>query len=189
MSFSNAIKMRNIISLLLFICISCVSCHTSNNQDISLSLSYGDYTVTLKTMIDKTHCNIRWEEYGFSYPYILSQELVFCHKGRRINEHTIPIPKRKWIINGNNHYFQQIPIFDIELLQGSNDVLIHLYGANYCCGISCPEYNGLYMLDGTVVSECISTMDQPLNGTMTNADVDYAHPLKRESMINIFKPI
>ena len=182
-------QMKNKLLVLLFLCLSCGDNHVTD-KNVSLTLTQGEYTVTLRTTIDKNDPNIKWEEYGFSYPYILSQELLFYYKGDCLKRHVIPRPKRQFAIKGRTIRYQEIPIFDIELLQGSNGVLVHLYGADYCCGTNCPEFNGLYMFDGTILSECISVLNQPLNGKNLNLiEVDLNNPIKRETMYPSFKPL
>lgn len=181
--------MKKLLSVLVILCLSCGRNHVSNN-DVLLSLTQGEYTMTVQTKMEKNCHDIKWVEYGFSYPYILSQELIFYHKGRCIKKHIIPIPKRQFVINGRTVNYQEIPIFDIELLHSSCGVLVHLYGADYCCGTNCPEFNGLYMFDGTILSECISVMNQPLNGkNLDEIEVDLDNPIKRESMYSLFKPL
>lgn len=169
---------------------SCGRKHLSNNQNVLLSLTHEEYTVTLKTVIDEGIRNIQWDEYGFSYPYILSQEMTFYHRGKCIKKHVLPVAKRQFKMKGKTINYQEIPIFDMELLQGSNGVIIHLYGADFCCGTACPEFNGLYLLDGTILSECISTMNQHLAGKKVNEiDVNLNNPIKRETLYTSFKPI
>ena len=68
--------MKNKLLVLLFLCLSCGD-NQFTDKNVSLSLTQGEYTVTLRTTIDKNDPDIKWEEYGFSYPYILSQELLF----------------------------------------------------------------------------------------------------------------
>lgn len=182
-------QMKNKLLLLFILCLSCGGNHVTN-KNILLSLTQGEYTVTLRTTIDNKSLDIKWKEYGFSYPYILSQELFFYYKDKCLKKHVIPIPKRQFVINGRRINYQEIPIFDIELLQGSNGVLVHLYGADYCCGANCPEFNGLYMFDGTILSESISVINQPLNGKNLNEiEVDFNNPIKQETMYPSFKPL
>ena len=175
--------------MLLLLC-SCRRNPVSDNQNVLLSLTHEEHTVTLKTVIDKGSYDILWEEYGFSYPYILSQELTFYDKGKCMKKHVLPVPKRQFKMNRGTVNYQEIPIFDMELLQGSNGVIVHLYGADFCCGTACPEFNGLYLLDGTILSECISTMDQPLEGKKVNEiTVDLNNPIKRKTIYTSFKPL
>lgn len=182
--------MNNKLSILLFLICLCGCTRVPDNQSILLTLANGEYTVVLKSVIEKNNYDIIWKEYGFSYPYILSQELFFYHNGKLLKRHIIPIPKRQFVINDRKVHFLKTPIFDIELLQGADNLYVHLYGANYCCGISCPEFNGLYLLDGTIISECISVMDQPLNGkNIDEIEVDINNPIKRETIYTIFKPL
>lgn len=186
---SNRGIMKNILLVFSFFCLLC-GCNHSKNKNVLLSLTHGEYTVILQTTIDKNDYNIKWDEYGFSYPYILSQELAFYYKGKYIKKHVIPIPKRQFEVNGKTMKYQEIPIFDIELLQGSNGVLVHLFGSNYCCGTNCPEFNGLYMFDGTILSECISVVNQPLNGKSLNEiEVDFNNPIGRETLYPSFRPL
>ena len=49
---------------------------------------------------------------------------------------------------------------------------------------------GANLLDGTIISECISVMGQPLNGkNIDEIGVDINNPIKRKSMYTIFKPL
>ncbi|MCQ2275888.1 MAG: hypothetical protein MJZ87_02925 [Bacteroidales bacterium] len=172
--------------LLFYLC-SC--CNTPDNQTINITLSSQGNVVVLNSEID-TSKEITWEDYGFSQPYVLSQELIFYNKGICAKRHKIPIPKHRFIVNGQEKEFQEIPIFDMELLKGANGVYLHLYGANYCCGEKCPEFNGLYLLDGTIVSECLSTMNSPLNGKeISEIDIDLSKSIRKKSIFYLFDPL
>lgn len=179
--------MKKILIVLIVLCFSCGNNVVTDSKTISTSLTYKEYVIVLKTIISPSNINIKWEEYGFVYPYILSQEIIMYKNGRQYYKHIIPIPKRKFVVNGKKYLYQTIPIYDIEILNDSNGVGVHLYGSNYCCGELCPEYNGFFLLDGTIVSECISSEEQPLNGkNPKEVDFDMNSSLTKKTILPMF---
>ena len=54
---------------------------------------------------------------------------------------------------------QTLPVFDIGVYEGADSCFYYLEGACFCCGVMCPEYLGIYKMDGTLLYEVIAAMD------------------------------
>jgi hypothetical protein len=51
-----------------------------------------------------------------------------------------------------------IPILEICLLRGKSNDFFYAYGARFCNGVECPEFIGIYTMEGIPVFESISTV-------------------------------
>jgi hypothetical protein len=123
----------------------------------SLVLNCDSFKIELQTFILDDTLKEQWERYGFEYPFVTRQYLVFYKNEMEISQHLIPVEKTYRILkNGTKTSLSTMPIFDICLLKGSKGYIYYVYGANYCNGIDCPEFIGLYDMKGTVLSEKIS---------------------------------
>ena len=162
-----------------------------NNKDTSIILKNGIYQLKLQTMVLNDILSENWVEYGFLSPLILEQFLIFYKNGEIIKEYSIPIEK---MLKKTNHYSEialaTIPIFNICLLKGKNIDVYEIYGANYCCGVRCPEFLGYYSMEGEILSENIAAKKylagKELSNFLAKYKIDINKPEKCNSIFDIF---
>lgn len=83
-----------------------------------------------------------------------------------------------------------VPVFDICLLKGSNTEVYEIYGANFCNGVMCPEFIGLYTTEGNMISEVIAAKKyyagEKNYNFLTRYKIDINDPVKCNSIYKIF---
>ncbi|MEZ4826253.1 MAG: hypothetical protein R3C61_08160 [Bacteroidia bacterium] len=52
----------------------------------------------------------------------------------------------------------QIPIIEICLIKGFEQDFYFMAGADFCNGVECPEFYGIYSMNGSVIYEGITTV-------------------------------
>jgi hypothetical protein len=161
------------------------------NQDTTIVLENGIYKLELRTIILDDTLEEDWIEYGFLAPLINSQYLIFYKNEKIISEYEIPVEK---IVKNTKEQKQaslvSIPVFDLCLLKGSNIEVYKIYGANYCNGILCPEFTGLYSMEGKMITE-YSAAKKYFSGEdsydfLTKNKIDLSKPVKCNSIFEIF---
>jgi hypothetical protein len=154
-----------IISILIVLCFVLASSRKKVNstqekiwtQDRTITLNNGAYRLELQTIIEENALMDRWIEYGFLSPLIRNQYLVFYKNEEVIKKYELPIEKViKQTLTQKSVSLVSVPVFDICLLKGNNIEVYKVYGANYCFGVLCPEFIGLYKMDGEMITECIA---------------------------------
>lgn len=130
-------------------------------QKISINkqISIGDYKLKIYTVFwNDTLDVIDWAEDQYSRPIIQTQELHFYRGKKKIKSYQFPIKKvHKKTINNELVDGTTIPIHEICLLQGKSDIFYFVYGADFCNGIECPEFIGIYNKSGNAIFENITT--------------------------------
>ena len=197
--FRNFVVVFSIISIVFIFCFSLRTSKMEEiavpesywNQDISIVLENGIYRLELQTIILDDTLMERWIEYGFLSPLICSQYLVFYKNCEMINKYELPTGKNTKIIQGQKQVsLVSIPVFEICLLKGKSIDVYKVYGANYCFGISCPEFIGLYSMEGEMITENITAKKYFRGEDMANylirCKIEINNPVICNSIFNIF---
>ena len=161
------------------------------NRDTTIVLENNIYKLELRTIVLNDTLAEEWEEYGFLAPFIRSQHLVFYKNGEKINEYEIPVEKVMKKTQGRKRVsLVSVPIYEICLLKGSDIDVYEAYGSNYCMGIMCPEFTGLYSMEGKMISEysAVKKYFAGENSTefLTRNQIDINGPVKCNSILKDF---
>src|SRR5574344_858969 len=150
----------------------------------------------LISLVYKGNIDEKWDSYGYVYPYVCEQKLDFFVDGTKIETQNMKlIPKQiHTIYNDSKIEMKCIPIFEIGTLNGKRDIFYYVYGANYCMGIHCPEFFGIYFKSGAVLCEFISTsltkeMEKSIESTLNLYGININQVDKSVSNFKLFKPI
>jgi len=125
--------------------------------DIVRSIGLGRYRVDVHTNLLNDTLDIF--ETLFAYPIVTTQELKFYEDDQLINTRPLAIDMRNMrTLGGEEVRVPSIPQRYIKLLQGGlGDYFFMVYGSDFCAVGNCPEFTGIYTLEGQVVLEIIST--------------------------------
>jgi len=159
-------------------------------QDTTIVLENGIYKLELRTIVLDDTLEEEWKEYGFLAPLIRGQHLVFYKNGEKINEYEILIEKViKKTQGGKKVSLVSIPVYDICLLKGSDIEVYKVYGSDFCNGM-CPEFTGLYNMEGKMISEYIAVkkyfVGEDSFDFLTRNKIDINAPAKCNSILEIF---
>ena len=100
------------------------------------------------------------ETYCFRSPLVLFQRLSFTLNDSVITKRQLDIlPYHRHKYKSKEIQVQTLPIVEIGVYEGKNGLFYYLYGSSFCCGVNCPEYIGIYKLDGTLLYEEIAALD------------------------------
>ncbi len=170
-------------------------------RDTTITLSYKDFEIELKTFLYNHDLAEKWiyynhnVPYGFSQPYVVKQVLFFYQKGSKIFQKEIEISTslhKTW--DGKDIILQNIPVFDIGIVENEHSFYFMVYGANYCAGVKCPEFVGIYAPTGKVVSESLSYPEKVLAGEslsefLENERIVINKTIKTASILDVFNVI
>lgn len=146
-----------IFLLLLFLVFSIeVNSKRIDNDSIVKHCCYDDYMVSFKTYYIQD--SVQTNELLMQNPTVVRQTLsIFIDKEFVKN---IVISNRQINVCAKDNselVISQIPILDLSIVKGTQSYYLFLYGALNCCGTGCPEYFGIYDLQGNKITEFIST--------------------------------
>ena len=161
------------------------------DQDTSIVLENGIYTLELRTIILKDTLAEAWEEYGFLSPFISAQYLVFYKNDEMIRKYEVPIEKViKKTRKKKRVSLVSVPVYEICLLKGNDMDVYGVYGSNFCFGVLCPEFTGLYTMEGKMISEYIVAKNyfsgENITDFLTRNGIDENDPVKCNSMLKDF---
>ena len=176
--------------------------HTGNNnqaiyRDTTISLSYKDFEIRLKTYLyDDSLAEKRFYHqdipYGYTQPYVIKQVLYFYQDGQFLSKREIPIPSSYQTIRGGRCIrLQNLPVFDVSVIENDRTFYFMVYGANYCCGEHCPEFIGIYTSTGEAISENLSHPEEvvsgePLTEFLKKEKIDINNEVRKVSIFDIF---
>lgn len=123
-------------------------------------LSTGVFKLELKSILLEDTLLEEWEDeqLRFGTPLVQEQSLLFYKNEREIKSHLLPINHIKTTTRKQgNTEVATLPVFDICIKQVGTDKLYYVYGAGFCNGTGCPEFTGLYNMDGDIIYEGVST--------------------------------
>lgn len=127
-----------------------------------IALNTGVFKLELKSMLLKDTLIEEWEneQLRFGTPLVQEQRLLFYKNAREVKSHLLPINRIKTSTRrGQDVEVADLPVFDICIKQAGVDKLYYVYGAGFCNGTGCPEFTGLYSMDGDIIYEGLSTND------------------------------
>ena len=125
-----------------------VSSKRIDNDSIVKHCCYDDYMVSFKTYYIQD--SVQTNELLLQNPTVVRQTLsIFIDKEFVKN---IVISNRQINVCAKDN-----SILDLSIVKGTQSYYLFLYGALSCCGTGCPEYFGIYDLQGNIITEFIST--------------------------------
>ena len=162
-------------------------------DSVSVFLNNDFYTLELRTFILRDTLKKQWEKYGFEYPYITKQYLIFYKYNKQITQRLIPVKKVfKELRNDSKVSLSSIPVFDICLLKEDTVAFYSVYGANFCCGVNCLEFFGGYSMDGKILFEQTTPDNYLKIKDKDTFECSVSLPNNKDtcvSILNIFIPI
>lgn len=155
----------HLILILCFFCSSCIEKRSNTNlqsnksEKITIQITNNYYHLDLVTEYKKDTLNvIDWEEDKYSNPIIIKQVLKFYNQTLLIKEHELPIKSiPKETIKGKVLSVPYVPIINICYHKGVKSDYFIVSGSDFCMGVTCPEFTGIYQMNGSVLFEAIST--------------------------------
>jgi hypothetical protein len=160
-------------------------------RDTTIVLKNGIYQLELQTIVLDDTLSKEWVEYGFLSPLIRNQYFIFIKNGEIIKKYTTPIKKvRKENSKHKKVALVSVPVFEICLLKGDSIEVYKIYGANYCCGLGCPEFTGFYSMEGEIIHECSPAnkyfWGKSITDFLTKHKIDINKPVICNSIFDIF---
>ena len=133
--------------------------HTDKTEDISIQVTNASDSLELLTTYKKDTLNVvDWEEDKFSNPVIVKQVLKFYNNLQLVKEHELPIKyKLQKNVKGQTLNVPVVPITNICYHKGINGDYFIIGGSDFCMGVLCPEFTGIYQMDGSPIFEATST--------------------------------
>jgi uncharacterized protein YjfI (DUF2170 family) len=102
---------------------------------------------------------IDYKENIYSSPIILSQKMLFFKNKKLIKEYVLPIKHvNKKTIHEKTIKALEMPLYNICLIKSKGSDYYIAYGSDYCNGADCPEFIGIYSMNGRVIYEGFSTI-------------------------------
>lgn len=154
-----------------------VSIHQKNkklNNTIITTLDNKEYTLKLETLIiNDTLDVIDYKENEYSSPIIIFQELVFYYKGKLIKDYKLPLINiNKKTITGKVIRIIETPIYEICVY--NNFYIINGTYYDYCNGVECPEFIGIYDFNGNIIYEYLTSekIKTPLKDILDKYKID-----------------
>ena len=167
-------------------------------RDTTISLSYKSFEIELRTFLYDHDLAEKWTyynqdvPYGFLRPYVIKQVLIFYQKGNIVSQKEIKISTSLHkTCDGKAIVLQNLPVFDIGIVENKQSFFFMVYGANYCAGVNCPEFIGIYAPTGEVVSESLSYPEKVLTGeslseVLKEERLDINRTVRKASILDVF---
>lgn len=127
---------------------------------ITQTLRNNEFKLNIDTHFSNDTLNvIDYREDPNSSPIILEQKIYFFKNNKLITEFfpAIRSIKKKTITNKEIAALQT-PLYKICLVKTTVDSFYIMHGSDYCNGSDCPEFTGIYSVDGRIIYEGISTI-------------------------------
>lgn len=125
--------------------------------EVVKSLENGEYKLEIKTVLINDTLDVP----DFSIyvtPVIKRQELHFYKEDKKIGTRLLAIELKKFASKSKGHLrVPSIPQFQACLVKGAHQFFYILNGSDFCFTGHCPEFVGIYTMEGNVVHESIST--------------------------------
>ena len=161
---------------------------------LSISLQDGS-SLMLETFYYGDTLDEMCKTYGFVYPIIITQNVYFMVNDTVVKKRVLDcLPTHKHKYKKEEITIQTLPVFDIGVYEGADRRFYYLEGACFCCGVLCPEYLGIYEMDGTLLYEVIAAMNYKYcNGYKSLVDfcnrekVDINGPNRHRSNYKMFR--
>ena len=134
-------------------------------REILIALETGIFKLELKSVLIEDTLSGEWRAEQFGTPIVKSQRLLFYKNGKEFKSHSFPIGQvSKSTKKERRIEVAAFPILDICLINADKgNQLYYVYGANFCNGVDCPEFTGLYDMNGNILYEGISTNKPAIN--------------------------
>lgn len=135
----------------------------SKNKNIK-TLENHDFKLDIETQSSNDTLDIIDYKNDFcSSPIVLNQELSFFEKDKLIRHYKLPIKiVKKTTITKNSLNTLQTPIYELNLAKTSTNDYYIINGSDCCNGSACPEFTGIYTMQGKVIYEGLSTEKQKI---------------------------
>lgn len=162
------------------------------DKQLGIELNNVLYEVILRSWITNDTLKGKWSDEVYGSPIVVNQKIIFYKDGIIQKEHNFPIKQITKLARRGNINAASIPIFDVCMLHSDDKYIFYTYGADFCNGIECPEFIGLYELNGEVIYEGISTELTSAKRTkllkvIEDFNIDLNKPDKCVSIIDIWE--
>jgi hypothetical protein len=130
-------------------------------QAVIKTLKNNEFKLNIETLFSNDTLNIIDYKNDFcSSPIILTQKLSFYEKDKLLNHYELPIKKiKKKTITKINLNTLQTPIYKVCLVRSNNNNDYYIVDGSDCCnGSNCPEFTGIYTMQGKIIYEGVSTI-------------------------------
>lgn len=127
---------------------------------ITKTLSNAKFTLNVATHFSNDTLDvIDYKEDPYSGPVILKQQIYFYENNKLIKEYLPTINSvKKRTISKTEVEALQTPLYKICLVKTDIDDFYVVHGSDYCNGATCPEFTGIFTMNGKVIYEGISTV-------------------------------
>ncbi|SHH88208.1 hypothetical protein [Flavobacterium defluvii] len=129
-----------------------------SKDKIISSLNNKDFSLNIETYFSKDTLNVvDYKEDIYSSPIIIFQKLSFYNKNKLIKTHQLPLKNvNKKTITDKVISATGTPIYKACLSKKSNQDFYIVNGSDYCNGSDCPEFIGIYLMNGDIIYEGFS---------------------------------
>jgi hypothetical protein len=131
-----------------------------SQQTVIKILTNNEFKLNIETLFSSDTLDIIDYKNDFcSSPIILTQKLSFFEKDKLLNHYELPIKviKKKTITKISLNTLQT-PIYKICLVRANNNDYYIVNGSDCCNGSNCPEFTGIYTMQGKIIYEGVSTI-------------------------------
>lgn len=159
------------------------------------SIENDSFKLNLISFISKDTLGGKWEDDIYGSPIIGKQKLEFYEDKIKTKSYFLPFKNKVKVTNNNRSVsVASIPILEICILKGNPNDYFYIYGADFCNGIHCPEFIGIYSMQGEILYEKISTEDsfhladgyQSLEDLLKKNQMDINNTSNCQSIINLW---
>lgn len=123
--------------------------------DTSISITFQNSKLTLKSIVNRDTLSGQWADAIYGTPIVQMQQLLFYENQVEVKNH-LPSIGRKIKTGKSSKPIEvaSFPIFDICVIPGATgSAYYYVYGADFCNGINCSEFTGIYTLKGEIIFE------------------------------------
>lgn len=123
------------------------------------TLNNNEFKLNIETQISNDTLDVvDYKEDIYSSPIILTQKLFFYREDKLLNNYRLPIKYvEKKTINKFTINALQTPLYKVCLIKTNDNDYYIVYGSDYCNGSECPEFTGIYTMEGKTIYEGLST--------------------------------
>lgn len=134
------------------------------------SIINGQYKLEMITSFINDTLSGEWEDEIYGTPLVEKQRLVFFESGIIGKIYFLPL-ERIWKTAKRSPTVSiaRTPILEICLIKSQRQDFYCIYGADFCNGVECPEFYGIYSMDGLAIYEGITTIG-PLSEELFSLD-------------------
>ncbi|MBK7879527.1 MAG: hypothetical protein WBP33_12675 [Saprospiraceae bacterium] len=188
---------------IMYLSLFCYGCKNSLSEagskynkkllfELSKEIVYSKFKLELVSTLMRDTLNGDWEDDIYGSPLILKQTLKFFELNKEIKTHRFPIGYvTKTTIVERSVKLVKIPILEICVLNGKEN-LFYVSGSDFCNGVGCPEFIGIYKMTGEIIYEGISNQSElsknylPLDSISALYEININHNKQCENLLGLW---